>query len=602
MIDINVQKTIWDLSPLLSGDGDPATEKKLEEVEKKNRSFSEKWKDKNDYLEDPGILKKALDEYEYLMANYGTGGDVLYYFYLRNSQEQNNPEIKAKLNRFEELSTKLYNEHQFFPHRIAKIPRDKQGVFLNYPGLKDYKHFLTRLFEEAKYLLTEEEEIILNLKYPTSYRNWVKMIGDFLAKEERRVINKKGKYEKKSFSEILDLCKDKNKKVRDCAAKVLNGILEKYADTAEVEINSILADKKTDDELRHADRPDLLRHIDDDIDTGVVDSMLDAVVSHYDISKRFYQLKAKLMGVKKIKYYERNVEYGVVDQKYSYEDGVKIVGKTFRNLDAEFYEIFKDYVENGRIDAYPRKGKASGGFSICVLKKSPGYVLLNFTGGIENLTTIAHEMGHAINNELMRKVQNSLNFDTPLCTAEVASTFMEDFVLDCITKGVDDKRKLAILMMRLDASVSAIQRQVACYKFEQELHIKFREKGYLSKEEIGSLFQKHMSAYMGDFVEQSPGSKNWWVHWSHIRNFFYVYSYASGLLISKSLQNSVKHDPKFIEKVKEFLSAGTSDSPKNTFSKLGIDITDKNFWEKGLAEVEKLLDETTILARKIKMI
>ena len=155
------------------------------------------------------------------------------------------------------------------------------------------------------------------------------------------------------------------------------------------------------------------------------------------------------------------------------------------------------------------------------------------------------------------------------------------------------------MMMKLNDDVSTIFRQVACYKFEQALHQEFRDKGYLSKEDIGRLFQKHMAAYMGDSVLQSIGSENWWVYWSHIRMFFYVYSYASGLLISKSLQNSVKQDRVFIEKVKEFLSAGKSDSPKNIFQKLGVDITKKEFWDKGLDEVEALLQETTTLAKKL---
>jgi oligoendopeptidase F len=140
---------------------------------------------------------------------------------------------------------------------------------------------------------------------------------------------------------------------------------------------------------------------------------------------------------------------------------------------------------------------------------------------------------------------------------------------------------------------------VACYRFEQALHEAFRLKGYLSKEEIGALFRKHMAAYMGSAVEQSAGAENWWVYWSHIRYFFYVYSYAGGLLISKSLQSSVKADPAFVVKVKEFLSAGLSDSPRNIFLKLGIDIGDKRFWERGLREVEELLEETEELAKRL---
>jgi oligoendopeptidase F len=108
-----------------------------------------------------------------------------------------------------------------------------------------------------------------------------------------------------------------------------------------------------------------------------------------------------------------------------------------------------------------------------------------------------------------------------------------------------------------------------------------------------------MAAYMGPAVEQSPGSENWWVYWNHIRYFFYVYSYASGLLISKSLQNAVKKEPDFIVKVKEFLSAGLSDSPKHIFAGLGVDIANRTFWNRGLDEVETLLDGTEALAKRM---
>jgi oligoendopeptidase F len=154
--------------------------------------------------------------------------------------------------------------------------------------------------------------------------------------------------------------------------------------------------------------------------------------------------------------------------------------------------------------------------------------------------------------------------------------------------------------MKLNSDVSTIFRQVACYRFEQELHQTFRAKGYLSKNEIGKIFLKHMKSYMGPTVIQSPGAENWWVYWSHIRNFFYVYSYASGLLISKAMQNKVKQDPAFIEKVKVFLAAGSSASPKDIFAKMGIDITDKKFWTNGLTEIDGQLKEAEKLAKKLK--
>ena len=176
---------------------------------------------------------------------------------------------------------------------------------------------------------------------------------------------------------------------------------------------------------------------------------------------------------------------------------------------------------------------------------------------------------------------------------------MEDFVLQELLHEADDELRLSLLMMKVGDDISGIMRQVACYRFEKTLHQEFRKKSHLTKEEIGAIFRNNMEAYMGPGVEQSPGSENWWVFWSHIRSFFYVYSYASGLLISKSLQRSVRADPKFIEKVKEFLSAGTSDSPLNIFKKLGIDITDEKFWDLGLQEIEQTLSETEALAKKL---
>ena len=107
---------------------------------------------------------------------------------------------------------------------------------------------------------------------------------------------------------------------------------------------------------------------------------------------------------------------------------------------------------------------------------------------------------------------------------------------------------------------------------------------------------------MGESVLQNPGSENWWVYWPHIRDYFYVYSYASGQLISKAMQGMVREDKNFVVKVKEFLSAGLSKSPEEIFKAMGIDINDQSFWEKGLNEIDRLLIETEELAKKLSKI
>ena len=599
MAEISVEKTEWDLNPLFESDDDPSMPEKRKIWKEAVDSFVNKWKDRDDYLEKPEVLAEALNDYENLGESHGTEGDEAYYFWLRTQQDQNDPKLKAKFNKVEEFAKEIANSLQFFSLRIAKIPKEKQGEFLEHEGLKDYRHYLESSFLNAKYLLSELEEKIMTLKSSSAYSSWVKMVSGFIAKEEREVLDEDGSKKAKTFSDLLSLISSRKKEVRDGSAKAVNEILEKYVEVAEAELNAILADKKVNDELRGFERPDKGRHMGDDIDTEVVDALVEAVLDRIDIARKYYGLKAKLLGLPKLEYHERNIEYGKIDKKYSYEDSVDLIYKVFFDLDEKFAEIFKKMIENGQIDVYPRKGKNGGAFCVHFLKSQPTYVLLNHADKLNDVETLAHEMGHAINNEMMKEKQSSINFDTVLSTAEVASTFMEDFVLEELRKEADDELKLALMVQKLNGDVSSIMRQVSCYAFEKDLHKEFGEKGHLSKEDIGSLFQKYMSNYMGDFVEQSPGSENWWVYWGHIRRFFYNYSYASGLLISKALQNEVKKDKKFTEKVKEFLSAGTSDSPKNIFMKMGIDITDKEFWNKGLDEVENLLNESEELAKRL---
>lgn len=589
----------WNLDLLYSSDKDPAIEKDRKKIKKINYGFINKWKQREDYLTDIKALKEALDELEYIERNFGSEGREGFYFGLKSSLEEDNPSVKARLAKIDDFSRRIDNDSQFFELRLAAVPKKTQKLFLSSKELKEYRHYLFSLFESSKYLLSEPEEKIMNLKSNASYSNWVRMTSVLLSKQEREVLNESGGKDKKNFSEIINLIDSKEKKIRDSAAAAFNGILEKYAEIAESELNSILEDKKVNDELRKMKRPDEGRHHSDDISSKVVDTLIESVSSGYSIAKRYYSLKAKLMGVEKLAYHERNVEYGKITKRYPYEDALNLVYDVYYCLDPEFASILKMFNENGQIDIYPKKGKKHGAFCTDSLVSLPTFVLLNHDGSLNDVLTLAHEMGHAINSELIKKKQNSLNFGTSLATAEVASTFMEEFVLNDILKKSSGDEKLSIMMMKLNNDISSIFRQAACYRFEKELHEEFREIGYLSSEHIGRIFLKHMKSYMGDSVEYSKGCENWWVYWSHIRHFFYVYSYASGVLISKSMVHSVKKDHGFVEKVNEFLSMGRSDSAENAFKKMGIDITKKEFWKNGLAEIEALLDETEKYAKEL---
>lgn len=590
--------TEWDLTPLFTSDDDPKMEAEKKEVEEESYKFINKWKNRDDYLKDPKILREALDEYEKWSRIYGTAGKIDYYFWLRTSQDQISPELKAKENKVNDFGKKIANDIQFFVLRLGKVDRAKQQEFLRDKLLRDYHHFLERLFVTASHKLGEEAEKVETLRAQGAYGNWTKTLKEFLSKEERRVTNERGKKELMSFEKLRTIANDAaEKNVRAEAAKAFSDILAKHSDLAQAEMNSVLEYRKVDDSLRGFNRPDEYRHIGDDLESNTVDALVGAVAKSYGIPNRFYKLKTRLLGVRKLAYYEKMLAYGKIRSEYSFEEAVNLISRVFTDLDAEFATIFEEFVRGGHFDVYPHKGKHDGAFCVYWLQSTPVFILLNHTDKLQDVLTIAHETGHGINDMLMKK-QNGLNYGTPLSTAEVASTFMEDFVLQKLLAEADEEARLALMVKKLDEDMATIFRQISFYQFEQEMHRAYREKGYLAKKEIGDLFKKHMDEYLGGAIDTSQVD-NWWIYVSHFRTWFYVYSYVSGLLISKAMQNEVKKKPSFILNVKEFLSAGLSDSPKNIFMKMGIDISDPKFWDKGIREVESLLTETETLAKKL---
>jgi len=591
--------TTWDFGPLYKSENDPQIAKNLADCTRIVMKFVTTWKSDQVYLTDPSVLKRALDQYNTIEQSYGLSKGYGYYLSLRLAQEETNTKVKAAVTKLKDHAVHLANELDFFTIRLAKVPPAVQKKFLAAQELAPYHRFIGKLFEHAKHVLSEPEERIMNLKSAPAYDAWTDLTSNLLAEETCVVPDDSGKRKVVTVADLLSLISSQKKKVRDTAANEAHRLFRGYARVAEHELNAILDNRKINDLIRGYTRADQSRHLSDDMDSSVVDAMVRVVSDNFDIARRYYKLKAKLLGLPRLAYHERNVVYGKVNKKVSYPEAVDLVGRVLTKVDPEFGQIFDHFTRDGLIDVYPRRNRSSGAFCAHDLPILPTYIFLNHTDQLNDVLTLAHEAGHGINNELIKQKQLAIYFATPLSTAEVASTFMEDFVLREIEAGADDETRLALMMAKLNDEVSTIFRQVACYLFETDLHNNFRRDGYLSKEKIGKMFAKNMSAYMGTAVAQDPGAENWWVYWDHIRNHFYVYSYASGLLISKSLQNKLAADPEFITKIKYFLSAGSSDTPKNIFANIGIDISDTKFWQQGIAEIRELLTATEKLAKKL---
>jgi len=599
MIDLSKIKTQWDLSPLLENENQDTIDSKISLANAKWAEFDAKWLSNAQLTSDPKVMRGSLDALEDILLTTSTSNFTSTYFGLKSSLDEADPKVKAHLSKIEDATRENDLIVQRYINRISKANIDDQQVLLNSTELVEYRYLLEDCFEHGKYLLSDEAEKVLTLNQNTSYGNWVRMTSEFLSGEEADVLTDDGSTQKKNFSELFTLLYCKDKKVRDSSAGAINTILEKHAKVAEAELNSVLEYKKIDDLLRGYPQADSAFSLGNKVSMQVIDTVIPVITENYKSVHEFYELKAKLLGLEKLEYYERNVEYGELKEKIDFDGAVKLVDEVMSGLDSSFAEIFENFLYNGQVDVFTKKGKTHGAYMAAAGKGKPSYVLLNFDGRVEDAFTIAHEMGHAINHELIHKSQKALFSDSSLCLDESASTFFEGFVLDKISENMDDATRLTLLVKQLDDAVGTIFRQIACYTFERELHKEYRSRGFLTKEEIGEIFIKNMAEYCGPSVEMNAGSETWWVYWSHIRSYFYVFSYAFGFLVSQYLQKIVREDKSNIEKVKVFLSAGSSKSPEAVLKDIGIDINDKQFWVEGIAVFKNKLNEATALAKKL---
>lgn len=594
--------TQWDLSALGKSINDPAFLKERAEMEKAYKSFARKWKKDEGFLADEKKLTKALDQYNNLQR---FGMKESLYLFMSLQLDASNISLQAASKKFDDFYHKIADNIRFFPLALGNIDAKNQKKFLISKTLKEYSAFLESIFKSAKHRLSEKEEKIMALKSGVASYNWAAMLSQFLSEEEREIFVEKTAAQKKKIvtekvglEQIITATASSSKKIRVKAANTLTSILKSYEPVAEKEFNSILENKKIDDELRGYERPDSARHVNESVDTKVVDTLREVVSQNFKVAQDFYKLKSQLLNQEKFQYSERNLRYGNINKEYSYTEAVEITQKAFGRIDASFLEIFNSFVEQSCIDVEPKKGKRGGAFCISHGLENPVFIMLNFTKNARDISTLAHEAGHGI-HAVMSKKENELNYHVPMCTAEVASTFCEDFVFEELLERSTTEERLIMMLEKLGDKVQTIFRQIAAYNFELEVHEEFRKQGYLSKEEIGKIFNKHMKSYLGPSFEFDDNSRLGWVYWSHFRSPFYVYSYAMGLLAAQAMQVEFRDNPEFIKSIKEFYSTGSSLTPVDIFKKMGMDITKPEFWQTGIDEIKDLLKETKKLAKEL---
>lgn len=588
----NKYKTEWNLSLLYSkGDSDPQIEKDMQAVEAAYTAFAEKYEKNDSYTKDAQALLTALTDLEAL--NDKANNRPLMYFHYKQELNSADKHAAAMMNTFTQRFTAAGNKIVFFSLTLGKIAPDKQAEFLADASLARYHHFLRVIFNESKHRIGIEGERVLNMMFLPACQLWTKHTQEKVGALQ---IEWKGK--KIPFSAAKSLIQQLPTKERRKLHDLYNQASKTVAADAESELNALCIYKKTTDELRGFAKPYDSRVLDSQNRTETVERLVKVVRDHNSIAHRFYKIKAKLLKEKKLMYADRSAAVGKTTKAYPFNEACNFLSDTFGKISPHYKQTFEQFLTNGQIDAFPRKGKSGGAFCSSSTG-NPTFVLLNHSDSFNSVSIIAHEMGHAFHSELTQSAQPNLYHDYPMPVAEVASTFFENFAFDALFETLTPKERVIALHDKINNSIATIFRQIALFNFENELHLAVRAKGSLTHDEMATMLTKHMQEYLGPTVKVTKDDGYEFVAWPHIRYYFYVYSYAFGEMVSAALYARYKKDSSYLSKVEEFMKAGSSKPAEAIFEDIGIPVSSESFFKEALAELSREVDLLEKLVKEI---
>jgi oligoendopeptidase F len=364
--------------------------------------------------------------------------------------------------------------------------------------------------------------------------------------------------------------------------------------------NTIAVDRSIDDRLRGYATWISARNLSNDTTDEAVQALVDAVVGRYDVVQRYYTLKAKLLGLDRLAYYDRMAPLADDPTQVGWDDAREIVLGAFSDFSTETGDVVERFFTGSWIDAPPREGKRPGAFCATNVPDLHPYVFMNFTGDRRSVLTLAHELGHGLHGYLAQPL-GLFNANTPLTTAETASVFGEALTFKRLLALEEDPRKrLNLLAGRIEDSIATVFRQVAMNRFEHAVHTSRRDQGELSPEKFEELWLQSQAQMFGDSVD-IDGYATWW---SYIPHFIgtpgYVYAYAYGFLFALSIFRKYELEGEsMVEPYLDVLRAGGSKPPEELAEMVGLDLRDARIWEAGIEALAVELDEAEALAADI---
>ena len=365
-------------------------------------------------------------------------------------------------------------------------------------------------------------------------------------------------------------------------------------------LNTLLAEKMVDDRLRSYPHWLASRNLSNEASDESVAALIEAVRGRYELPRRWYRLKAGLLGVDRLADYDRMAAVTDEDEAIPWARAKDMVLDSFEDFSPDLAANARAFFDERRIDAPVRPGKRGGAFCSYTVPSAAPYVMLNYTSRRRDVLTLAHELGHGVHAAVARP-QGVYHFATPLTLAETASVFGETLVFGrLLDEAPTPASRLGLLAESIEGSIATVFRQVAMNRFEHLAHTDRREQGELSIERIGELWAESQRELLGDAVEVTEGYHSWWSYVPHFINSpGYVYAYAYGQLLALAVYGRYEEEgERFAPAYMDLLAAGGSKPPEELGRMVGIDLADPGFWDRGLDLVERQLEAAEAAARE----